>query len=281
MIYQSQFGSCYRDGAQGDNAGSGTNTAKPKGTEPTTGDTTTPPGDTPKPAVPNAPATDDPDLVILPDFVVTDTRFYWPLLTDPTGDPNSGAYAANPSGGDTSLMGMPPTNFGRNYPYAKAYVLQNGNDVTIYAPVVYRGPTATDANIAKFESSITKYWTGKFGGYNTSVVFMRGGYQKDGYTFATGVYMADAGTARSCYSTQGVILMNTANWTDSTPAHEFGHFMGSPEGYREGTWEALPGWENNIMGPALERKVEEINIKNAIERWGGFKSNGFVAPGGK
>jgi RHS repeat-associated protein len=161
----------------------------------------------------------------------------------------------------------------RTYRYAKAWILQDGNKVMIYVPVIYRGPSVTKENISRFENGVKKYWDGVKEKYEVSVTFMPGPVDR-GLKFGTIVYMADAGQSRSWFygaEGWGLIAYNTEGARDQTAAHEFGHFMGSRLHYdRPGAVE----YPNNIMtGP--DGVVEPINIEEAIERWGGFKSQGF------
>lgn len=157
----------------------------------------------------------------------------------------------------------------RHYGYAKAWVKQADGKVGIYVPVQYVGPTANQANIDRYEAAVKKYWNGTFGKYTVDVQFLRGGWAtKGGFTFATVVYMADAGGKRSWYySGNGLMAINTESPYDATPAHEFGHLMGTKDYYVEATGLPVEGWEKNIMG-SRTGMVEEINIVNAIARWG-------------
>jgi hypothetical protein len=92
--------------------------------------------------------------------------------------------------------------------------------------------------------------------------------------YGTYVYMAEAGQSRSWfYSGNGIMAINTLDMGDAAP-HEFGHLMWNTLHYDR----PHEGYENNIM---VRRGggVEEINITDAINKWGGWYSNGFKPPG--
>jgi hypothetical protein len=142
-------------------------------------------------------------------------------------------------------------------------------------PVIYTGPGATEANINAFEADIRSAWAGQIGDYTVNVNFLRGGYAPNGnFLFGDFVYMADAGQSRSWYySGNGMMAINTNEMLDAA-RHEFGHLLGNTLHYDT----PHEGYDNNVM-VVRGGAVEQINIDDAIARWGGWRSNGFKPPG--
>lgn len=132
-------------------------------------------------------------------------------------------------------------------------------------PVVYVGPAVNPANIAKFETSVRKYWTGKKYGDDAmaheiaSIDFVSATTDRAGTPKGLVVYIAADGMARSVYDGgRNIIGFNVDDPRDFVGAHEFGHYMGLKDQYEEvqdpeapggvRTRWTEPGAENHLMG---------------------------------
>lgn len=158
----------------------------------------------------------------------------------------------------------------------QAWVLQDGNKVKFYIPVVYAGLGATATMADQFEKAAKSKWDGQKGKYEVEMVFLRGEIPGQGkIPQANLVYMDNMGDLRSNYAAHTGRLLLNLDMPWSGP-HEIGHILMNGIHYDKGTDKA--DYPNNIMVNSRIGIVDEINIQTGIDAWK-MHSAGWKPPG--